>query len=93
MGCVPSKDSKVTITEKSSEAGRESLDKKGSIRDNYTFHEVIATGAFGNIRRGVHKETKETFAVRELTGRRGEIEKCFSQVDVLKELVLVIVRL
>jgi len=93
MGCFPPKGSKADAKDGVLNSGEGALAKKGFMRDDYKFCEILAKGEFGNIRKCVHKETKEVFIVKEIIGKRPETEKYFNQVEILKQLVLILLRL
>lgn len=65
------------------------LTHKDNIKDHYELHEVIGEGALSRVRRGVHKLSKVTRAIKVVRKEDlefGERRKLLDEIELLKEL-------
>lgn len=65
------------------------LKHQDNIKDHYELHEVIGEGALSRVRRGVHKQSKVTRAIKVVRKEDlefGERRKLLEEIELLKEL-------
>lgn len=64
------------------------VEKTGKIEQDYTIiNPPLGKGAFGEVRKGIHKKTKEERAIKfidKILCPKDELEKLFNEVHVLK---------
>ena len=61
----------------------------GNIKDFYKISSCIGRGAYGEVRKCLHKETKALRAVKILNKKylpKDELEKLVNEIDILKKL-------
>lgn len=60
--------------------------KNTKITDEYTLSKTLGEGAFGTVRKAIHKATKQERAIKILKKREQDVKKLFLEVNILTKL-------